>query len=188
MLICISCRFVYSHQSFSSLTLLQLAKNTLSLFFRSIEALKAQKQYWETYQCQRDFTAEISHRHFGFVHCIIAPPPPPLFFSPFFLFPPPPPLFKRSGWLLSKSRRKNQEICWIYREYKWKWLKNSFNQIPLVSKITAPWKPRKIHEYIKQKNGLARKLHFEIILYKTYAIFGMIKYFWLHFITIVQTV
>ncbi len=61
-------------------------KHPLS-FFRSIEALKAQKQYWETYQCQRDFTAEISHRHFGFVHCIIAPPP--LFLSHFFFFFPP---------------------------------------------------------------------------------------------------
>lgn len=166
MFICFSCSFVYSNQSFSSLTLLQLAeknkqkKNTLFLFSRSIEALKAQKQYWETYQCQRDFTAEISHRHFGFVHCIIAYPPPPFFSLLFFFFA----LFKRSGWLLSKSKRKKQEICRIYREYKWKWLKNSFNQSPLVLKRTiAPCKPWKIYECIKQKVGLVTKLHSEII-------------------------
>lgn len=58
---------------------LQWDKTPLHVFHSSllfslfvIGALSAQKQHWKTYQCQQDFTIEISQRHFGFVHSIIA--------------------------------------------------------------------------------------------------------------------
>lgn len=73
------------------------------------------QRHWETDHCQRDFTAEISHRHFGFVLCFIAFVSPSLFFyfSHFFLFSPFLTLYKRSRLLLPgrglRGRKKDAQ-------------------------------------------------------------------------------